>query len=63
MAREREVNQARDEKQSIESVSIPAADEHGTPQRQRGAIGYIFLWLLGIPIPILVLIYLLRGCA
>jgi hypothetical protein len=27
-----------------------------------GKIGYILLWLLGIPIPILLLIYLLRGC-
>jgi hypothetical protein len=32
------------------------------PQKQLGAIGYIFLWLLGIPIPILILISLLRGC-
>jgi hypothetical protein len=29
---------------------------------QTGKIGYILLWLLGIPIPILVLIFLLRGC-
>jgi hypothetical protein len=30
--------------------------------RQRGRWGYILMWLLGVPIPILVLIYLLRGC-
>jgi hypothetical protein len=29
---------------------------------QSGKIGYILLWLLGVPIPILILIYLLRGC-
>jgi hypothetical protein len=29
---------------------------------QLGATGYILLWLLGIPIPILLLIFLLRGC-
>jgi len=29
---------------------------------QAGATGYILLWLLGIPIPILILIFLLRGC-
>jgi len=29
---------------------------------QKGAAGYILLWLLGVPIPILILIYLLRGC-
>jgi hypothetical protein len=27
-----------------------------------GATGYILLWLLGIPLPILLLIFLLRGC-
>jgi len=29
---------------------------------EEGKIGYILLWLLGIPIPILLLIYVLRGC-
>ncbi len=29
---------------------------------QEGKIGYILLWLIGIPIPILFLIFLLRGC-
>jgi hypothetical protein len=29
---------------------------------QAGKIGYILLWLIGVPIPILILIYLLRGC-
>jgi len=30
--------------------------------KEAGATGYILLWLLGIPIPILFLIFLLRGC-
>jgi hypothetical protein len=30
--------------------------------RQEGRWGYILAWLLGVPIPILILIYLLRGC-
>ena len=30
--------------------------------KQAPATGYILLWLLGIPIPILLLIFLLRGC-
>lgn len=30
--------------------------------REEGKIGWVLLWLLGIPIPILVLLYLLRGC-
>ena len=33
------------------------------PKRfQEGKIGYILLWALGVPIPVLFLIYLLRGC-
>lgn len=30
--------------------------------REAGAAGYILLWLLGIPIPVLLIIFLLRGC-
>ena len=29
---------------------------------QTGKIGYILLWLIGVPIPILIVIYLVRGC-
>jgi hypothetical protein len=29
---------------------------------QEGKMGYILLWLLGVPIPVLILIFLLRGC-
>lgn len=31
-------------------------------ENNRGKIGYILLWLLGVPIPILFGIFLLRGC-
>jgi hypothetical protein len=31
-------------------------------RRQEGKMGYILAWLLGVPIPILILVYLLRGC-
>ena len=34
----------------------------GLRVRQTGAIGYILLWLIGIPIPVLFVIFLLRGC-
>lgn len=34
----------------------------GNTRRQAGKIGYILLWLLGVPIPILFGIFLLRGC-
>lgn len=28
----------------------------------KGKVGWIILWLLGIPIPILLVLYFLRGC-
>ena len=37
--------------------------KHAAPRRyQRGRWGYVLAWLLGVPIPILILVYLLRGC-
>jgi hypothetical protein len=30
--------------------------------KEEGKIGWVLLWLLGIPIPILVVLYFLRGC-
>jgi hypothetical protein len=35
----------------------------GSSKRQKGGIGYVLLWLLGVPIPVLILFALLRGCA
>jgi len=32
------------------------------PLYQQGKLGYILAWLIGVPVPILVLVYLLRGC-
>ncbi len=29
---------------------------------QRGKVGYIILWLLGVPVSVLLVIFLLRGC-
>lgn len=29
---------------------------------QQGRWGYVLAWLIGVPVPILVVIYLLRGC-
>lgn len=31
--------------------------------RQAGRWGYALAWLLGVPIPILLIVYLLRGCS
>ena len=33
-----------------------------SPKQESGAIGYILAFLIGIPIPILLLVFLLRGC-
>jgi hypothetical protein len=30
--------------------------------RQQGKAGWILLWLLGVPIPILLILFVLRGC-
>lgn len=38
------------------------ATKPAAPGNQRGKMGYILLWLIGVPIPVLFLIYLLRGC-
>lgn len=29
---------------------------------EKGGIGYILLWVLGVPLPVILLISLLRGC-
>jgi hypothetical protein len=31
-------------------------------RRESGRVGWIVLWLLGVPIPILLVLYVLRGC-
>jgi hypothetical protein len=31
-------------------------------KKQGGKVGWILLWLLGVPIPVLVFLYLIRGC-
>jgi hypothetical protein len=31
-------------------------------QQQKGAVGYIILWALGVPVSVLVLMFLVRGC-
>lgn len=29
---------------------------------EKGKIGWILLWLVGVPIPVLLVLYFLRGC-
>jgi hypothetical protein len=54
------------------SISLPKRNSQNTELNEnmklnnktsiKGAAGYILLWLLGIPIPVLLLVFLLRGC-
>jgi len=30
--------------------------------KEEGKIGWILLWLVGIPVPILLLLFFMRGC-
>jgi hypothetical protein len=30
--------------------------------KEKGAVGYILMWLMGVPASVLFLIFLLRGC-
>ena len=41
--------------------SVPLKGLKGV-KYQAGKAGYILLWLLGVPIPVLFVFYLLRGC-
>ena len=48
---------------SSKSITLRISEMRLTNRiKQAGATGYILLWLLGIPIPVLLLIFLLRGC-
>lgn len=29
---------------------------------QSGKLGWIFLWLIGVPVPVLLFLFLIRGC-
>jgi len=31
-------------------------------QRTQAKVGWILLWLLGVPLPVLFILFLLRGC-
>lgn len=51
--------------------STPTVSKQPTPPglhrmlnygRQQGKVGWILLWLLGIPIPVLLVLFLIRGC-
>jgi hypothetical protein len=43
--------------------SVRNLRDNNGPAKQKGAMGYVFAWLLGVPIPILIIVALLRGCS
>lgn len=36
--------------------------KRGAPDARPGKVGWILLWLIGIPVPVLLVLFLLRGC-
>ncbi len=40
----------------------PRFAHYVAPWRQRGKIGWLLLWLVGVPVPVLLGLFLLRGC-
>ena len=43
-------------------IKAPEPELIEAPKEESGAIGYILAWLIGIPIPILLAIFLICGC-
>lgn len=39
-------------------MRIKIVRKHG----EEGKVGWILLWLLGVPVPILLILFVLRGC-
>jgi len=44
------------------NTRIKVPDQTAPRRRQEGKLGWIFLWLIGIPIPLLLVLFLVRGC-
>jgi hypothetical protein len=50
---------------SIRSRSLTALERRRRAAARRGEsgrVGWVLLWLLGVPLPVLLVLYLLRGC-
>lgn len=47
---------------AIASVPDPHRAKPELFENEQGAIGYIVMWLLGVPASLLFVIFLLRGC-
>lgn len=40
----------------------PQHTTHGIFTNASGKVGWILLWLIGIPVPVLIGLFLIRGC-
>ena len=49
-------------KESFPASDPPAHSLGSALHSETGRVGWVLLWLLGIPIPVLLVLYLLRGC-
>jgi hypothetical protein len=47
---------------SLKSLEVDMEKLQQWRRKQEGKLGYILLWALGVPIPVLFVIFLLRGC-
>jgi hypothetical protein len=45
---------------AVDSVSMNELEPKNA--KESGKVGYALMWLLGVPLPILLIIYFLRGC-
>jgi hypothetical protein len=46
----------------VERLEVDMEKLRQLRRKQEGKLGYILLWALGVPIPVLFVIFLLRGC-
>ena len=64
---EKELLKARESKQRASGTSHDRGlgeqkEIKGRSKTEKGTVGWVLLWALGIPIPILVVLFLMRGC-
>ena len=47
----------------MENRQRPVRLTERLPPRQKGAAGWLLPWLLRVPVPILLVLFVLRGCS
>lgn len=49
-------------KMALKAVDEDFTDKVDTHNSEKGKVGWILLWAVGVPIPILFALFLMRGC-